>query len=123
LLAFATGFLWRIGIGRKLRIEILNLLREKPDDGKAKDLLEGNEPVIFDSTQAKLKVAHHFAADVESQTLEACRQSLLCPFLLVAPIGHLTARDILSVHTIALPILRMVCFDGERPAEGIPELF
>ncbi|MGA2279144.1 MAG: hypothetical protein ABSG80_02430 [Verrucomicrobiota bacterium] len=121
MLAFAPGFLWRSGIGRKLRIEILNLLREKPDDGKVKNLLEGVEPVIFHSTQAKFNFGEHFPADAISQALEARCQSCLCPLLLTAPIGHLSASEILSLHPIALLNLRAVCFDGERPVEGIPE--
>jgi len=101
----------------------LNFLREKQDDGNVKDPLKGDQPVIFHSAQTNLNVSDHFAADVESQALETRRKRLLCPFVLVTPIGHLTARAILPLHTIALPRLRLCFRDRERHNDGVSEFF
>ncbi|HEX3718117.1 MAG TPA: hypothetical protein VH595_09120 [Verrucomicrobiae bacterium] len=84
------------------------------DDGNAKDFLKSDEPVILHPAQADLNVSHHFPANVESQTLETRRKSLLRPFVLVTPIGHLTACDILPAHIVIFLKLPLFFFDRER---------
>jgi hypothetical protein len=85
----------------KLRIEVLNVFGEKPDDGNAKNPLKTEDEFDVDPGDAQFDAGQHVTADIHALALQPYRQILLRPVLFGAQPGNGPANGIPGKHAVA----------------------